>query len=99
MFAFGVRVRAVLGMAMLESAVLGVISTLLGLGGGWLLLRWMVESLMPRTFPEMGVEIVLTPAALATVAAVGVVSTALAPALAARRLVRMDTPSTLRVME
>jgi len=99
MFAFGVRVRAVLGMAMLESAVLGVISTLLGLAGGWLLLRWMVESLMPRTFPEMGMEIVLTPAALATVAAVGVLSTALAPALAARRLVRMDTPSTLRVME
>ena len=99
MFAFGVRVRAVLGMAMLESAVLGVISTLFGLGGGWLLLRWIVDSLMPRTFPEMGVEIVLTPAALATVAAVGVASTALAPALAARRLVRMDTPSTLRVME
>ena len=99
MFAFGVRVRAVLGMAMLESAVLGVISTLFGLGGGWLLLRWIVESLMPRTFPEMGVEIVLTPAALAIVAAVGVASTALAPALAARRLVRMDTPSTLRVME
>ena len=86
-------------MAMLESAVLGVISTLLGLAGGWLLLRWIVASLMPRTFPEMGMEIVLTPAALAIVAAVGVLSTALAPALAARRLVRMDTPSTLRVME
>ena len=99
MFAFGVRVRAVLGMAMLESAVLGVISTLLGLAGGWLLLRWIMESLMPRTFPEMGVEMVLTPAALAIVAAVGALSVTLAPALTVRRLVRMDVPSTLRVME
>ena len=99
MFAFGVRVRAVLGMAMLESAVLGVISTLLGLAGGWLLLRWIVASLMPQTFPEMGVEIVLTPAALAIAAAVGALSVTLAPALTVRRLVRMDVPSTLRVME
>ena len=99
MFAYGVRVRAVLGMAMLESAVLGVMSTLLGLAGGYLLLRFVVSSLMPGAFADMGIATVLTPSALATVAAVGVISTALAPALTVRRLVRMDVPSTLRVME
>ena len=99
MFAYGVRVRAVLGMAMLESAVLGVLSTLLGLAGGYLLLRWVVAALMPGAFADMGIEIVLTPTALATVAAVGILSAAVAPALAVGKLARMDVPSTLRVME
>ena len=99
MFAYGVRVRAVLGMAMLESAVLGAISTLLGLVGGYLLLRWVVAALMPGAFADMGIETVLTPTALATVAAVGILSAAVAPALAVGKLARMDIPSTLRVME
>lgn len=99
MLAYGVPVRSVLGMAMLESAVLGVISTLFGLAGGWLLLSWVVNALMPRTFPEMGVDMVLNPPALAIVAAAGILSVALAPALTVRRLIKMDVPSTLRVME
>ena len=99
MLAYGVPVRSVLGMAMLESAVLGVISTLFGLAGGWLLLSWVVNALMPRTFPDMGVDIVLNPPALAIVAAAGILSVALAPALTVRRLIKMDVPSTLRVME
>ena len=99
MLAFGLRVRAVLGMAMLESAVLGVLSTLMGMFGGYLLLRWVVDALMPRTFPDMGVEIVFNPATLAIVAAAGALSMALAPALTVGKLTRMDTPSTLRVME
>ena len=99
MLAYGVPVRSVLGMAMLESAVLGVISTLFGIAGGWLLLSWVVNALMPRTFPEMGVDMVLNPPALAIVAAAGILSVALAPALTVRRLIKMDVPSTLRVME
>ena len=99
MLAYGVPVRSVLGMAMLESAVLGVISTLFGIAGGWLLLSWVVNALMPRTFPDMGVDIVLNPPALAIVAAAGILSVALAPALTVRRLIKMDVPSTLRVME
>ncbi len=99
MFAYGLSVRRALGMAMIESAILGALSTILGLGGGYLMLRWVVDALLPRTFPGMGVEIVLNPTALALVVAVGVLSVAAAPALTVRRLVKMDVPSTLRVME
>jgi putative ABC transport system permease protein len=41
----------------------------------------------------------IAPASLLVAAAVGIASVALAPLLSARRLRRMDIPSTLRVME
>jgi putative ABC transport system permease protein len=41
----------------------------------------------------------IAPASLLAAAAVGVASVALAPLLSARRIRRMDVPSTLRVME
>ena len=99
MFAYGVPVRTVLGMTMLENAVLGVIATVMGLIAGYLMLQWVVLVLMPNTFPELSMDIAFNPFGLALVIVVSVLAVAVAPLLMVRRLRRMDVPSTLRVME
>ena len=99
MFAYGVPVRTVLGMTMLENALLGVIATIIGLVAGYLMLQWVVLVLMPNTFPELSMDIAFNPFGLALVIAVSVIAVTVAPLLIVRRLRRMDVPSTLRVME
>jgi len=99
MFAFGVSRRRALGLAMAEGALLGLLSTALGLAAGYGLVRWFVGSVFPRTAPDIGLLLWLTPQTLAVVAAMGVAAVALAPLLTARRMGRMDLPGTLRVME
>ncbi len=99
MFAYGLPVRAVLGMTMLENALLGVMAMVMGLVAGYILLQWVVSVLMPNTFPELSMEIAFDPLGLALVIAVSVIAVTVAPLLIVRRLRRMDVPSTLRVME
>ena len=100
MFAYGLPPRVVMGMAMVESAALGLIAgTLVGLVAGYGLLQWVVSVLMPNTFPELGIRIVFEPLTLALVVVMGVAAVAIAPVLTVRRLRNMDVPSTLRVME
>jgi len=63
------------------------------------LVRWFVGSVFPRTAPDIGLLLWLTPQTLAVVVAMGVAAVALAPLLTARKMGRMDLPGTLRVME
>jgi len=99
MFAFGVRPRAVVGLAMAEYLVVGVLATLTGLALGGLIVRWIIHSLVPDTFPELGLLTSLAPVSLAAAAIAGVAAIAAGPLFTARRLRRMDVPSTLRVVE
>jgi putative ABC transport system permease protein len=99
MFAFGVRRRGVLAMNVVESGVIGVLGTLGGIAGGYLVMWWIFGSLLPRTIPEVGIDAYLAPATAATLCLLGTVVVALAPLLNARRLRRMDIPATLRVVE
>ena len=99
MFAYGLPARTVLGMAITESTILGIISTALGLIGGYLLLQWVVIVLIPATMPDLGIEAIIKPATLILAVVLGVAAVAVAPVLTLRRLSKMDVPSTLRVME
>ena len=99
MFAYGLPARTVLGMAVVESTILGVISTILGLVGGYLLLQWVVIVLIPATMPDLGMEAILKPTTLVLAIVLGIGAVAVAPLLTIRRLRKMDVPSTLRVME
>jgi putative ABC transport system permease protein len=99
MFAFGLRLRTVLRMATTEGVVIGVLGTAVGLGAGWLLLAWLVRSLIPETLPEIGIVTYLAPSTVLTAVGLGVLAVAAAPLLTSRKLRRMDIPSTLRVME
>lgn len=99
MLAFGVSGAKAMMLAVFESLIAGVLGTLVGLGGGLLVVSWIVDQTLPETLPDLGLVIEIAPASLLVAAAVGVASVSLAPLLSARRIRRMDVPSTLRVME
>jgi putative ABC transport system permease protein len=99
MFAFGVRVRTALAMAVTESSVIGITATALGVIGGIGTLEWMNRALFSSTLPDVGIEVTLQVATVITVVVLGVVAVAIAPLFTARRMRRMDLPGTLRLVE
>ena len=99
MFAYGVPRRAVLVQSVAEGAIVGLLSSIVGLALGTVLIGWIVGSIVPQTFPDLETSIVVTATTLAVAGAIGIGACALAPLFTARRLRRMDVASTLRVME
>jgi putative ABC transport system permease protein len=99
MFAYGLGAPTVLRVSVLENLALGVLATVVGLALGLAILGWVVGSLVPDTFPDIGVEVALGPATLIAAGTAGLLALALAPLFTLRRLRRMDVPATLRVME
>ncbi len=99
MFAYGVRVRKALRMAVVENLVIGVVATAIGLAGGIGILWWVVNVSAAETMPEIGLLVEISPTTLVTIITLGIAAVALAPLFTARRMRRMDLPGTLRVME
>ena len=99
MFAFGLRPRAVLGSAAVEAGITGLLGTLVGLVGGYLVVRWSVQVQLERTVPDLRVSPYLSPTTLVTAVVIGVLVVAASALLTGPRLRRMDVPSTLRVVE
>jgi putative ABC transport system permease protein len=99
MLAFGVPVRRILGIEVVESVILGVVGTLVGIAIGLGLVAWFMGTLMPETMPDLEFGVVVAPATLAIAIVVGVVVVGLAPLLMTRRLRRMNLPGTLRLVE
>jgi len=99
MFAFGLPVRTVLGIAVIESVITGVAGTMLGIVAGRGLLTWMITRMLPSIVPDIGVIDHLSSRTVWVALGLGVLAVGLAPLLSYRRLARMDVPSTLRVME
>jgi putative ABC transport system permease protein len=99
MFAFGVRVRTALAMAVTESSIIGIVATALGVLGGVGALQWMNRALFSSTLPDVGIEVTLKGVTVLTVAALGIIAVAIAPVFTTRRMHRMDIPGTLRLVE
>jgi putative ABC transport system permease protein len=99
MRAFGLPTRTVLGIVIKESVIVGAIATVVGLIGGVVFLRWMLDSLATTTLPDVGIDVYLSPTTILIAAIVGIASVAVTPLLLARRLRRMNLPGTLRVVE
>lgn len=99
MFAFGIRPRVAVLLACVESTIVGIIGTAVGVGLGTALLWWIVHVQFPEVLPEFGGRVVLTPQALGAAVVAGVLVVGAAPLLTLRRLRRADVPSALRVME
>jgi putative ABC transport system permease protein len=99
MFAFGLPMRSVLRIGVVEHVVAGAIGTVLGVGLGFGLLNWIVHSLVPESFPEIGMSTAIAPGTFAAALVVGLVALAAAPLLTVRRLQRMDLSAMLRVVE
>ena len=99
MLAFGVPVGEALGLAVGESLIVGILGTLAGMGGGFLVVGWVSSETLPDTLPDLGLITHITAGSLMAAAAIALLASAVAPLLSARRIRRMDVPSTLRVME
>lgn len=99
MFAFGLPVRHVLAMSVVESLVIGVVGTALGVSAGFALLNWLVTAIIPDTLPDLSVSVSVHRSTVLTAALLGTLAVAVAPFFTARRLRRMDLPATLRVVE
>lgn len=99
MLAFGVTTKRTVALAVAESLIVGALGTLVGLAGGLLVTSWVVGQTLPETLPDLGLVTRIAPASLLAAAAVALASVAVAPLFSARRIARMDVPSTLRVME
>ena len=99
MIAFGTRVRTILGIAIAEHVLIGVLGTCLGLVTGRLILQWLFEAVLPTTFPDIGFTLDLATGTVHAAVAAGVVAVGLAPLLGIRKLTGMNVPATLRVVE
>jgi putative ABC transport system permease protein len=99
MFAFGVRVRTVIRISVMENLILGVAATALGLIGGAIFIEWLLVEIAPQSMPDLGLQRTMSNQTVAAAFLVGTGIVAATPLLAFRRLRRMDIPSTLRVVE
>lgn len=99
MFAFGVPVRTVMRMAIVENFIIGVAASAIGLLAGWLLLRAIIAIRIPETLPELDVPPVISAETLVLSLVLGIVAVALAPLLTLRRLRRMNVPAALKVFD
>ena len=84
MLAFGLPMRTVLGMAVTESAVIGLLATAVGIGGGYYLLIWLTATSIADVMPEIGVTASLASGTLVLALGLGVLTVALAPLLTIR---------------
>lgn len=99
MFAFGLPRRAVVTMGVAESALIGLLGTVIGVALGYVLTWYTVEVQLHRTLPEFGMPATVSLMTVGVALALGVGGVALAPLTTLRRLGRMDIPATLRVVE
>lgn len=99
MFAFGLPTRTVLWLAIVESAIIGVLATVIGVAAGVGLTWWLVQVLFADTVPDLQLVTAIDPMTFLIAGLLGIVAVSLAPILILRQLRRMDIPSTLRVVE
>jgi putative ABC transport system permease protein len=99
MFAFGLPIRTVTRMQMVENALMGALATLIGILSGWGILWALFKFLDSPELDELAFVITVSARTILLAVAVGVIVVALTPLLSLRRMRRMDIPSTLRVME
>jgi putative ABC transport system permease protein len=79
--------------------VAGVLGTAVGIAIGWAVLSWLIETTVSETLPDVGVLLTVAPGTYAVAVIAGTLAVTLAPLLTARRLIRTDIPSALRVVE
>jgi len=99
LFAFGLPIRTVLRMTVIENLVVGTLGTLVGIGLGWGLLEWMMRVELGEFMPEVSFTVTLAPLTLLIAVALGALVVALTPLLSLRKLARMNLSATLRVVE
>ncbi len=99
MFAYGVGIRKVVFSEIGENLILGLIGTVTGGFLGWWVLKQMMLTRMETMIEEMELLINISPFSIIAAVVLGVVLVSITPIINARKLKRIDIPSTLRVIE
>ena len=99
MFAFGLPIRTVTRMQMVENLVIGILGTLVGVALGWEVLNALLVARVQEQLAEFNFIVRISTSTLVISVALGVLVVALTPLLSIRRMARMNIPDTLRVME
>ena len=99
MIAFGLPVRTVLAMTMIESLLVGIVGAAAAVAVGYGVLTWLVATTMPSVAPDIGIITSLSVNTIVAAMLLGSAVVAAAPLLTLRRLRRMDVPSALRILE
>ncbi|MCU0259377.1 MAG: FtsX-like permease family protein [Ilumatobacteraceae bacterium] len=99
LFAFGLPVRRVLGLEVVEGLLYGLLGTAVGVGLGAVIVRWLTTSVLQSTLPDLQLDVAVSAETILTAVVLGVLAVGIAPLLTVRRLRRMDVPGTLRVVE
>jgi len=99
MLAFGVRLRRVILVEIGENVILGVLGTAVGAVLGWWVLERMMLTRMETMLEEIQFVVTVRPFSVFAAVTLGIGFVALTPLISARKLRRIDVPSTLRVLE
>ncbi len=99
MFAFGLPIHRVTAMLMIENLITGILGTLVGIALGFVGLQWLLVNSVGDTMPELSITASLGSQTLLTAMLCGVLVVMFTPLLNIRKMMRMNIPATLRVME
>jgi ABC-type antimicrobial peptide transport system permease subunit len=99
MFAFGLPIRTVTRMQMVENLVIGILGTVVGVVLGWEVLKALLVARVQEQLADFNFIVKISTSTLVISVALGVLVVALTPLLSIRRMARMNIPDTLRVME
>lgn len=99
MFAFGLPIRTVTRMQVVENIVLGILGTLIGIGLGWMMLTTMMGVRVEEQLEDLNFLITITPQSIVLSLILGILVVAITPLFSIRKMAKMDIPSELRIME
>jgi putative ABC transport system permease protein len=99
MFAFGLKPRTVLWVQMGENFLLGMVGTGIGVALGYPILQQFMAVRMESMLENIGLVVSVAPLTMVVIVLVTAGVVALTPLVNYRRLLRIDIPNTLRVME
>lgn len=99
MIAFGLPVRSLLRLSVIEGLIVGLLGTAIGLIVGRVVVEWFAATMISNTLPEVGISAQISLGTMTSAVGLGVAAVAIAPLFTLRRLLRVDVSSTLRVME
>jgi putative ABC transport system permease protein len=99
MFAFGLPLRTVTRMQMLENLIIGVLGTIIGVLMGWFALNTMLAARVEEQLEDFKFIVTISPSTLIISIILGILVVSLTPILAVRKMRKMNIPDTLRVME
>ncbi|MBI5959658.1 MAG: ABC transporter permease [Chloroflexi bacterium] len=99
MFAFGLPIRTVNRMQMVENLIIGVLGTIIGIVLGWFVLNLFLAARIEEQLADFKFIVTISPQTLIVSAVLGILVVMITPLLSIGRMWRMDIPSTLRVME